>query len=403
MQDSKGVIVKAYRAIPWSAWRVLIHSVLFGLGISFFDVLFTFYLVSMGFGSETAGILSTTARVAGLVVGLPSGLFVDRIGPRRALVVGVVGYAAMMLWLLFTPTVLWLIISQFVAGCFVSLAMTAMMPMLTTVTPPAQRSLVFGLNEASISFGLIGSVIAGWLPSMLAPLFQVSAQDALAYRLALLVGVVIIFGAVTPILTVIQTSSVHDDAAKVHDNELPIKSPRRMVGYTVASLFVGMGGGTFLPFQSLYFRTQLGMPDHNIGIVIAVGEVLIGVGALLAGRWLGQGNLRHWAGALRVVTAPVFACLMIPALPFALVGYFGRSFLMGGSFALNDVLTMHLVNARQRGRVASLMTVFWSAGWGIAASVSGYIQKDYGFAPLIVFSATAYVLSGVAIWLFAKD
>jgi hypothetical protein len=25
----------------------------------------------------------------------------------------------------------------------------------------------------------------------------------------------------------------------------------------VASLFVGMGGGTFLPFQSLYFRTQL--------------------------------------------------------------------------------------------------------------------------------------------------
>ena len=76
---------------------------------------------------------------------------------------------------------------------------------------------------------------------------------------------------------------------------------------------------------------------------------------------------------------------------------------MGGSFALNDVLSMHLVNARQRGRVASLMTVFWSAGWGIAATLSGFVQKGYGFAPLIMFSAVAYVLSGLAIWIFTKD
>jgi len=77
--------------------------------------------------------------------------------------------------------------------------------------------------------------------------------------------------------------------------------------------------------------------------------------------------------------------------------------LMGGSFALNDVLTMHLVNARQRGRVASMMTVFWSAGWGISATLSGYVQTSYGFAPLIAFSAVAYVLSGLAIWFFTKD
>lgn len=395
--------MNAYRVVPWSAWRVLIHSVLFGLGISFFDVLFTFYLVSMGFGSETAGILSTTARMAGLVIGLPAGVFVDRIGPRRALVIGVAGYAIMMAWLLFAPTVLWLIVSQFVAGCFFSLGMTATMPMLTTATPPAQRPLVFGLNEASISFGLIGSVLAGWLPSVLATWVHVDAQDALAYRLALLVGVAIIFFAVIPIITVIQTSSANDEAADAHDIDAPAKSSRRIVGYAVASLFVGMGGGTFLPFQSLYFRLQLGMPDHDVGIVIAVGEVLIGVGALLAGRWLGQRNLRYWAGLLRLVTAPIFACLMIPVLPLALLGYFGRSFLMGGSFALNDALTMHLVNARQRGRMSSLMTVLWSAGWGISATLSGYLQKDYGFAPLITLSAVAYVLSGVAIWFFAKD
>jgi predicted MFS family arabinose efflux permease len=50
-----------------------------------------------------------------------------------------------------------------------------------------------------------------------------------------------------------------------------------------------------------------------------------------------------------------------------------------------------------------MMTVFWSAGWGISATLSGYVQTSYGFAPLIAFSAVAYVLSGLAIWFFTKD
>jgi hypothetical protein len=39
-----------------------------------------------------------------------------------------------------------------------------------------QRTLVFGLNEASISMGLIGSIVAGWVPSMLAPTLGVTAK-----------------------------------------------------------------------------------------------------------------------------------------------------------------------------------------------------------------------------------
>jgi MFS family permease len=76
---------------------------------------------------------------------------------------------------------------------------------------------------------------------------------------------------------------------------------------------------------------------------------------------------------------------------------------MGGSFTLNDVLTMHLVNAKQRGRLASLMTMFWSMGWGISSTLSGYLQQSIGFAPLIAMSAVAYICSGLAIWFLAKE
>jgi predicted MFS family arabinose efflux permease len=130
---------------------------------------------------------------------------------------------------------------------------------------------------------------------------------------------------------------------------------------------------------------------------------MMGIGAMLGGRLLGHRNLRMWAGTLRLITAPVFACLMLPVLPFAIFGAFGRAFFMGGSFTLNDVLVMQLVSAKQRGRLASLMTMFWSLGWAISSTASGYLQQSIGFAPLIGMSAVAYVLSGLSIWYFERD
>ena len=108
--------MNAYRNIPWSAWRVLLHSVLFGVGMSFFDVLFSFYLVSMGFGVEAAGIMSTTARMAGLAFGIPAGLIIDKIGAKRALIIGIIGYTLGMMVLLFMPSLILLIVSQFEIG-----------------------------------------------------------------------------------------------------------------------------------------------------------------------------------------------------------------------------------------------------------------------------------------------
>lgn len=400
----------SYRSIPAAAWRVLLHNVLFGLGVSFFDVLFSFYLVSMDFGVESAGLLSTTVRIAGLVFGIPAGMMIDRIGSQKALVYGVIGYAVAMIILLLMPNLWLLIASQFVAGCLFAIGMSALMPLLTQTTPPAQRTTVFGLNEASMSIGLVGSILAGWFPSWLAPWLGVSAQDASAYRGALFIGCVLMIIAVIPV-----TKGLHlaqrvrggdvpiDPTHVAEETYAPIKPTRKIVGYAVASIFVGLGAGTFLPFQSLYFRMQHGMPDQQIGFVVAGATILMGVGAMVAGRWLGQRNLRFWAGALRLITAPVFACLMAPVLPLAIVGAFGRAFFMGGSFTLNDVLVMGLVHPQQRGRMASIMTMFWSMGWAIASTASGFLQESVGFAPLIAMSAVAYVFSGLSIWWLERD
>ena len=74
-------------------WRILLHSSLFGLASSVADLLFNFYLVSLGYGADMAGLLSTVNRMAGVALGLPIGVLIDRIGARRSLVIGVACYS----------------------------------------------------------------------------------------------------------------------------------------------------------------------------------------------------------------------------------------------------------------------------------------------------------------------
>ena len=69
--------------------RILAHSLLFGLAGSIADLLFNFYLVSLGYDAAAAGLLSTVYRTAGVALGLPIGLLIDRAGAHRSLLAGV--------------------------------------------------------------------------------------------------------------------------------------------------------------------------------------------------------------------------------------------------------------------------------------------------------------------------
>src|SRR3954467_5530540 len=106
-------------------WRILLHSSLFGLASSVADLLFNFYLVSLGYGADTAGLLSTRNRGAGVALGLPIGLLIDRIDARRSLVIGVVGYSACWVLALLSGALWALALTQFLIGAAQILALTA--------------------------------------------------------------------------------------------------------------------------------------------------------------------------------------------------------------------------------------------------------------------------------------
>jgi MFS family permease len=378
-------------------WRILLHSLLFGLALSVADLLFNFYLASMGYGADAAGLLSTVARGAGLLVGLPMGILIDRLGPQRSILLGLVGYCGGWALLLMARELWALAAAQFVVGAAYLLAGTAVTPLLTGVTRDGDRARVFGLNaSAGLIIGLLGSVIGGLLPALMGGLIDAGPQDAAAYRLAL--GTVIALGAAA-MLPVLGALPAIEEPRVVGADAAPLArlSPGRMLRLALPALTLGIAGGVILPFQNLFFRQEFGLNDAAVGMVLAVGALGMGVGALIGSPVTARIGLRRGAALLRLGATGAMLLMLAPALAPALAGFFLRGLFVAASFPQMDALAMRHTPPAQRGLIMSLMSVLWGGGWALAAVISGVVQIRWGFAPVIIASVVAYVASTVAI------
>jgi len=379
-------------------WRILLHSSVFGLALSVADLLFSFYLVSLGYTSATVGLFSTLSRAAGMLLGIPLGMMIDRIGPQKSILIGLAVYGVG--WTIILQfTSLWVMIPlQFLIGGAYILTSTAVTPLLAGVTRDDQRATIFGWNaSATLVVGLAGSALGGILPSLAAGAINVGPQDTAAYRLALTVVIVLSVIAMLPVIRRMPMLSGdrHIDASPVPTALLPMRTLARL---GLAGLLLGLGGGAFLPFQNLYFRSVFGMSDAAVGVVLAWASLSMGVGGLLGAPVARRLGLRRAGALLRLGVAPAMLLMLVPSLITASIGFFLRGLFVAASFPLNDALVMRATPLRQRGISVSMTSVLWAGGWAGAAWASGLIQEHWGFTPVIIFTTGAYLLSAVAIF-----
>jgi MFS family permease len=381
--------------------RILAHSLILGLAMSVADLLFNFYLVSLGYATDTAGFLSTVYRFAGVVFGIPIGMLIDRVGAQRALQIGAVLYALGWVAQLMASQLWALVITQAIIGAAGLLALTATVPLLTNITTGEQRAAIFGINAgAAMVIGLIGATVGGVLPAFFAGFLNVGAQSITAYRLAL--GSVVILSLLA-LLPVLQTITLLPDAAPrtkmTADERMQERLPFMfVVRMTLPALLLGIGAGAFLPFQNLFFRQQFQLSDAVVGTILACGALTMGLGAIFGSPIAKRLGLKRAAAIIRLGAAPMMLVMLIPALVPATIGFFIRGACIGASFPLNDAYTMQIVSPRNRGKIVSATSMVWSLGWAITSSVAGLIEKQYGFTPLLIVACVSYILSSLAIF-----
>ncbi len=391
----------AIAQLPSPVRRILAHSLILGLAMSVADLLFNFYLVSLGYSTDTAGYLSTIYRFAGVVAGIPIGMLIDRAGAQRAIQIGAALYAIGWVAQLMVSNIWALGVTQAIIGAAGLLTLTSVVPLLTNVIHSEQRAAIFGLNAgAAMVIGLIGATVGGILPALFGGLIAVDPQSTTAYRLALCSVVILSLMALLPVLKAIPL--LPDAAPRTNaagagqaNERLPFIFIVRM---TLPSLLLGIGAGVFLPFQNLFFRQQFQLSDAVVGTVLACGSLIMGLGAMFGSPFAKRLGLKRAAAILRLGSAPAMLLMLSPNLILTMIGFFIRGACIGASFPLNDAYTMQLVSPRNRGTIVSSTSMVWSLGWAATASLAGLIEKQYGFAPLLIVGTVSYVLSGIAIF-----
>lgn len=378
----------------------LLATVISGITFAGFNLFFNFYILARGFDRDFLGLVNAIPSGAALVVGVPMGMLSDRIGRRRAMLIGM-SIATLALWIQITalsPALI--LIMAAVQGIASSLYYLSTAPFMMTASNNKNRALLFSLNFGLQTLaGFVGNLFAGQLPGWFAQRLGVGAESAEAYQAVLLASIIGGAFMLVPILFI-------REARWPGPRQVPplawadLKQLVRpmVIKLAVPNAIIGFGAATLIPYMNVFFKTRFAIPDSQLGMLFSLSAITVGVASIIAPRLAERLGSKIKAVVMTQGLSLLFLLILgfTPVLPLAALAFLARGALMNMSSPLYSAFTMEQVAERERGAVNSMLQMMWEIGWTVGPYLSGVVQQRYGFTPLFLSTATLY---GVAIWL----
>ena len=385
----------------------LLATIISGITFTGFQLFFNIYLRSRGFDLDFIGVLNAIPSGAALVAGVPMGILSDRLGPRRAMLIGlsVATLAAAALVSARTPFVM--IVMSGVMGIANSLYFLSMAPFMMRASGDRERTMLFSLNFGLMTIsGAVGNLLAGQLPAWFAQWMGAPPDSPAAYQAVLLVSTLAGGLALIPIWLIREvrwpgprrTAPAGLDEAR----RLLRRSVLRMV---LPSFIIGFGAAILIPYLNLFFKETFAISDGQLGLVFSLSAAATGAASLVGPR-----IAERLGSKIKAVVATQGASILFllgmgfaPAYWIAAIAFLMRGALMNMSNPLYSTFIMEQTPERERGTVNSLFQLTWEVGWTVGPYISGVVQARYGFAPLFVSTAGLYGLAVGLTWLFFHD
>ncbi len=353
-----------------------------------------------------------------VVIQVPTGVLVDRYGPRRILALGAVGVAAGAL--LFAGAHAYALVGagRMLIGASAGVAFVAMMKLSTHWFHPSRFALVAGL---ALVTGMVGAVSAG------APLRWLA--DVFGWR-----GVILGTGAATAVIAVAIWLLVRDDPeergyasylpAARHDapGNTMMGGLARVLSSRNVLLVCFMNGGvsgpvlTFAGLWGVPFMTaHYGLSTAGAAGLCSLMLLAWGLGGALLGALsdrLKERKRLYGLGAA-IATLAWFAVLLVPGLPIAVLalllavaGFVSGVIMIGYAYAKESApaalagTTGGIINT---GNMVGAMVMQPAVGWVLDRAWDGSLEAGmrvysfsayrYGFALMLAWLAAAVVLT----------
>jgi MFS family permease len=379
-----------------------------GLLFSGWNLFFNLYILEAGHSRAFLGLINAAPSLSALLLGVPMGLLSDRMGRKRAMMIGfsLANFAIIGMILARSEAVMLALALTF--GAAGQLYVLSQAPFMMKTSDDKTRDVLFSLSYGMFPLAsTAGTFLAGYLPGMFKGWFGISSS-ALAYQGVLLFSVVSSFLVLVPIAFIHEprTTRVEVKAGSTA-RKIPIwKVLLRPLTIKLAlpNLVIGLGAATLVPYFNVFFAERYQMSDATLGILFSLASLLTGVGCIIGPRLVG--NL---GGKVRTVVlgqgASLVFLLMIGFSPWpwlAVIGFLMRVSLMNMVAPLFDAFALEQIHESEHGAVNSIRNLAWNVGWAVGPYISGLVQQHYGFSPLFISTAVLYGIAITLTWIFFR-
>ncbi len=396
------------RRFRGNARLYLLSITLSGIGFGIFRLLFNFFVLSFRsadprYDENLLGQLVMASSLAALAGALPAGYLADRLGRKGSLLLSSAVVSATVVSMVFWPNPVNFYLMHILQGLAQSLGAVTAGPFLMENSGEEERTYLFSFQAGLQTLaGSLGNWFGGNLPTWLGQTLGVLPTSTPAYAASLFLVGGLSFLGLLPLVFLRRGPAADPSARKMLSPfRYARQNPVLLAKLIGPQWVISLGAGLLIPFMNVFYRRNYSQPDATIGTLFALGSLAMGIGLLLAPLLADRWPKMRVVVATQALSIPFLVLLgFAPSFYLSAFAYLVRVALMNMSNPIYMTFVMEQVEPEARATVSSLASIGWSFGWALSPWISGWLQTNYGFAPVFAGTISSYIIAIAMMWRF---
>ncbi len=369
---------------------LILSHILYSTAIGVFGVFFNVYLKKGGFQEDFIGVLSSIGTFTTVLVAIPAGIYVSKIGPKKAILYAlpIIIASSAISSLTLIPAIL--ITLAVLSGGANMMFNAAFNPCLTANSLPENRHYVFSLSWGLLNLsGVVGALAGGFVPDLLGDWFGFS--EFVSLRVTLFSAGILAFSGFIPLLRL-------DEGIRCEPPKFPKwgldfsdkESVRIFSKFVILNLIIGLGAGFSVPFMNIYFSSEFGLKPTIIGYIFSGAAAITGFATFASPLLVKKfGKLRAMIIPQTISLPFILLLAHSKAAWLAVAAFWIRGSLMNAANPVMNQIVMEQSKEEKRPLIQNLMSLSWNIAWASSVAVSGFIIKNRGY--MIPFYITFFI------------
>jgi len=382
-QEKRGFFSKIPRKLKWLIVALVFNNVAIGYLLVYLTGFFPELNISAGIVGLLLGL-----EGAMVLLSIPLGIFSDRKGRKKLLLIGSALVPPPIIMIALTLNLALLVVAAIILGIAESAALSTLNAIIADQTSLENRDAAFSLSfivgNGAVAFGFL-------LPTFIPTIQSLSGLDSITIHRDLLVLVGLV-SAITPVwlLQILKGYRETLNPTKlIRGKNFPI-----LLKFSGINSLIGLGAGFIIPLIPTWLFLKFGTPDTFSGPLLSLSNLTIALAAI------GSPLLSSRFGLLKAIVATQgFSTVFMLSLAFVpdvrLAGglYIIRAALMNMAGPLGDSYLMGIMSQDERGLASAINTVVWRIPNSITTVIGGLILATGRFDIPFYLATIFYAIS----------